>query len=167
MKHVPVPNDARSIRNRENAKNKIKVPGYEYPGPETDDPSVFILTPSAGSLEGPTVSVEAAISAPPKDLNRGGEVVVPQRLSEASWATSTLTMKDTMDKRHNLQGQFEADARFPLPVEVIFKPKANKKYVSRFRFTCEYGNFFDVILHGNGTFEEHEHAPLQPKPDKN
>jgi hypothetical protein len=166
VKHVPVPTDARAMRNRENAKNKVKVPGYEYPGPETDDPSVFILTPSAGAVSGPTVSVEAATAAPPKDLNRGGgvEEVVPQRLAEASWATSTLTHKDTMDNRYKSQGQFEADARFPLPIEAIFKPKGDKKYVSRFRFICEYGNFFDVILSGNGTYEEHEHMPLQPKP---
>eukprot|EP00605_Chrysophyceae_sp_TOSAG23-4_P000478 GSChrysophyteH1.ASY1.ANO1.537.1 assembled CDS len=164
VKHVPVPNDARAQRLRENAKNKIKVPGYEYPGPETDDPSVFFLTPTAGTVEGPTVSVVSAVAAPPKDLNRGDQEVVPQRLTEASWATQTLTLKDTMDKRHNSQGQFEADARFPLPVEVIFKPKDNKKYASRFRFTCEYGNFFDLMLYGNGTFEEFEHNPLQPKP---
>jgi hypothetical protein len=166
VKHVPIQTDPKAIRKRENDLKRIKVPGYEYPAPETDDPTVFIITPSAGQVTGPTVSTEAAINAPPKDLNRGGDVieVVPLRPSEASWAKSTLTLKDTMDKRHKDQGQFEADACFPLPITVLFKPKGNKKYASRFRFTCEYGNFFDVLLRGNGTFEEHEHEPLQPKP---
>ena len=167
VKHVPVPNDSRNARKKENEKVKIKVPGYEYPPPEIDDPTVFLLTPSAGSVEGPTVSVTAAIAAPPKDLNRAGAdiEVVPQRLSQTSWATETLTLKDTMDGRHDKQGQFEADARYPLPIQVQFRPKDNKVYMSRFRFNCEYGNQFDVLLYGTGTYEEHEHMPLSPKPE--
>ena len=167
VKHVPTPNDSRNLRKKENEKVKIKVPGYDYPPPETDDPSVFLLTPSAGSVAGPTVSVAATTAALPKDYNREGATleVVPQRLSETSWATSTLNMKDMMDGRHEKQGQFEADARYPLPIQVQFRPKDNKVYRSRFRFNCEYGNQFDVLLHGNGTFEEHEHLPLQPKPE--
>ena len=34
------------------------------------DPTVFEITPSEGSLDGPTVSVTAAIACPPKDVNR-------------------------------------------------------------------------------------------------
>jgi hypothetical protein len=29
---------------------------------------------------------------------------------------------------------------------------------------CEYGNAFDVVLEGEGTYEEHEHKPLSPFP---
>jgi len=167
VKHVPVPNDLRNARKKENEKVKIKVPGYDYPPPETDDPSVFLLTPSAGSVAGPTVSVVATIAAPPKDFNREGVAleVVPQRLSQTSWATETLNLKDQMDARHDNQGKFEADARYPQAIQVQFRPKDNKVYMSRFRFNCEYGNQFDVLLHGHGTYEEHEHMPLRPKPE--
>jgi hypothetical protein len=44
--------------------------GFDERGPEVDDPSVFEITPNAGLVEGPTVSVSAATAAPPKDLNR-------------------------------------------------------------------------------------------------
>jgi len=167
VKHVPVPNDPRNARKKENEKVKIKVPGYAYPPPEVDDPSVFLLTPSAGSVAGPTVSVAASTAAPPKDFNREGALleVVPQRLAKTSWATETLDLKDTIEARLAKQGEFEADARFPQPIQVQFRPKDNKVYMSRFRFNCEYGNQFDVILYGNGTYEEHEHMPLRPQPE--
>lgn len=44
----------------------IRVKGFEDKGPEEDDPSVFIITPNSGSVEGPTVSVASAVAAPPK-----------------------------------------------------------------------------------------------------
>jgi hypothetical protein len=47
------------------------VKGFEGPNvPEVDDPAVFEITPNQGTLLGPTVSVAAAIAAPPKDYNR-------------------------------------------------------------------------------------------------
>jgi hypothetical protein len=48
----------------------IRVKGFEQIIPEVDDPSVFDITPNSGLVEGPTVSVAAALSAPPKDYNR-------------------------------------------------------------------------------------------------
>ena len=48
----------------------IKVPGFVVPEPEIDDPDAFLVTPSAGLVSGPTVSVVAATAALPKDYNR-------------------------------------------------------------------------------------------------
>jgi hypothetical protein len=48
----------------------IRVKGFEERGPEVDDPSVFTITPDCGEVSGPTVSVTAAVAAPPKDFNR-------------------------------------------------------------------------------------------------
>ena len=92
--------------------------------------------------------------------------MVPQRLSETSWSTATLSFQDTIQKRHTQQHQTASDACYPQPVRVTFNPSKSGKYSSRFRFTCEFGNSFDVLLQGRGTFEEHEHAPLYPSPDK-
>jgi hypothetical protein len=47
----------------------IRVKGFEKVS-ETDDPSVFQISPNNGVVEGPTVSVTAAMAAPPKDYNR-------------------------------------------------------------------------------------------------
>lgn len=48
----------------------IKVPGFEPKYTEVDDPSVFEISPRNGVVMGPTVSVTAAVAAPPKDFNR-------------------------------------------------------------------------------------------------
>jgi len=47
----------------------IRVKGFEKV-PETDDPEAFSITPQVGTIDGPTVSVAAAMAAPPKDYNR-------------------------------------------------------------------------------------------------
>ena len=126
------------------------------------------------------------MGAPPKDVNRFVDhAMVQQRLSEATWhentlpsggrkgstsATAfghaTLTMKDTLQQRFEDAAASDAriDALYPMPIQITFKPRKNLRYNSRFRFTCEYGNAFDVILQGEGTYEEHEHQPLQPFP---
>lgn len=176
----------------------IRVKGFEQV-PEEDDPSVFSLSPDCGLVDGPTVSVAAAMAAPPKDYNNhsvshgktaaktasaakpslqdtlnssnlalmnGEEAgrIVPERVVESSWATNTLTLRDAVDLKHNLQHQSEADACYPMPITILFKPKKNVRYCSRFRFSCEFANSFDVVLQGEGTFEEHEHKPLNPVP---
>ena len=51
-----------------------------------------------------------------------------------------------------------------MPINIIFKPRKNLRYCSRFRFSCQYGNDFDVILRGEGTYEEQEHEPIEPEP---
>lgn len=163
LSHVPGAGSSKKV-------TAIRVRGFEDnnrlkdKGPELDDPNVFEITPTGGILDGPTVSVAAAISAPPKDQSRSENGIVPQRFAQTSWALSTLTVGDTLQLRHNKQHQFEADAFFPEPVKIVFKPKKNAKYSSRFRFSCEFGNAFDIILQGEGTFEEHEHKPLYPAP---
>lgn len=142
----------------------IRVKGFEQI-PETDDPDVFVITPNAGLVDGPTVSVAAAMAAPPKDYNRKNDVsIVPERLVESSWASSTLTIKDAVDQKYRSQHQSEADACFPMPLNILFKPKKNVRYTSRFRFSCEFANTFDLVLQGEGTFEENEHRPLNPVP---
>eukprot|EP01033_Poteriospumella_lacustris_P001452 gene1452-1054_t len=143
----------------------IRVKGFEQI-PEEDDPEVFTVTPNAGSVEGPTVSIAAAMAAPPKDYNRAPleNSVVPERLVQASWATNTLTIKDAVDLKHKQQHQNEADACFPMPITIHFHPKRNVRYCSRFRFSCEFANSFDLVVQGEGTYEEHEHRPLNPIP---
>lgn len=93
--------------------------------------------------------------------------MVPQRLSETSWSTSTLSFGDTVAKRHQEQHKTASDACYPQPVKVRFAPTTKGLYSSRFRFSCDFGNSFDVLLQGRGTFEEMEHAPLRPEPDNN
>jgi hypothetical protein len=75
-----------------------------------------------------------------------------------------MTMKDTLVAKHDDQHQSEADARFPLPLTIRFAPTKNTMYCSRFRFSCEFGNSFELVLQGEGTYEEHEHKPLNPIP---
>lgn len=48
----------------------IRVRGFSELAPEVDDPSVFEISPDAGLVLGPTVSVVAAVAAPPRDYNR-------------------------------------------------------------------------------------------------
>lgn len=51
--------------------SSIRVKGFEPKGPpQIDDPSVFVITPDQGRVQGPTVSVTAAMAAPPTDVNR-------------------------------------------------------------------------------------------------
>lgn len=92
--------------------------------------------------------------------------IVSERLVESSWATKTLSIADTLELRHKSQGKSTAttEALYPAPISITFSPKKNKKYCSRFRFVCEFANSFDVVLQGEGTFEEHEHRPLNPMP---
>lgn len=90
--------------------------------------------------------------------------VIEQRPIKTSWATMKLTMNDSLVERHQSSRKNEIDARYPIPISIAFKPSRNVKYSSRFRFSCEYGNSFDVLLEGVGTFEEHEHKPLYPVP---
>ena len=94
------------------------------------------------------------------------DFIVPQRLIESSWASNTLTMNDSLELRYKngSEHNFEADAKYPLPLIVTFSPARSVRYSSRFRFTCEYGNNFDILLEGDGTYEEHEHKPISPIP---
>jgi len=48
----------------------IRVKGFDEKVPDLDDPTVFEITPDRGLVRGPTVSVTAAVAAPPKDFNR-------------------------------------------------------------------------------------------------
>lgn len=172
----------------------IRVKGFEKV-PEVDDPTVFTISPMNGIVEGPTVSVAATMSAPPKDYNRKENTIVPERLVQSSWATNTLSINDTLTLRHQnnftltnggggngsmkIQGTIiplgetaggggnpsaDNDIHYPMPITIIFSPKQNQKYCSRFRFSCEFANTFDLVLQGDGTYEEHEHQPLNPLP---
>ena len=143
--------------------SSIRVKGFAPLPEQEDDPSVFEITPNSGVLQGPTVSATAAMHCPPNDVNRK-QPVIEQRPVKTSWATMQLTMHDTLSERHNNSKDKEIDAIYPLPIVIKFKPAKNTRYSSRFRFSCEYGNNFDVLLEGQGTFEEHEHSPLSPHP---
>lgn len=63
VEHIPGANNGPRV-------TAIRVTGFEDKGPEVDDPSVFSLSATSGSLEGPTQSVAAAVAAPPKDTIR-------------------------------------------------------------------------------------------------
>lgn len=92
------------------------------------------------------------------------DTIVEQRTVKTSWALNTLTAKDSLDLRYCGSGAAPADANYPMPLTVRFTPKKNAKYSSRFRFTCEFANTFDLVLQGEGTYEEHLHKPLRPMP---
>lgn len=156
--HVPGAGGSRKV-------SSIRVKGFEDVGGQEDDSSVFTITPNAGELQGPTVSPVAATYCPPNDVNRKAEVaVIEQRPIKTSWATAKLTFNDSLVERHQSSHKHEIDARYPIPITIVFKPTRNVKYSSRFRFTCEFGNSFDVLLEGSGTYEEHEHMPIYPAP---
>jgi hypothetical protein len=107
--------------------------------------------------------------------------IVPERLVQSSWATNTLTLGDSLELKHQHKPSGNTLTRnlssmstesistgpqtcFPLPITIVFAPKKNVSYCSRFRFECEFANTFDLVLQGVGTFEEHEHKPLNPIP---
>lgn len=48
----------------------IRVTGFQQTTSEVDDPNVFEISPNYGVVDGPTVSVIAAVAAPPMDYNR-------------------------------------------------------------------------------------------------
>jgi hypothetical protein len=102
---------------------------------------------------------------------------------KSSWQTNTISVLDTLKQRHGSHAATDAnedspdfsstvvkfkDAAanlcYPLPITIKFTPSKNMKYSSRYRFTCEYGNSFEVVVQGEGTYEEHEHNPLTPVP---
>ena len=173
VEHIPAALDGTGAIKR---TTSIRVKGFLPSEPQFDDPSVFQLSPSEGLLEGPTVGIAAALSCPPHDVNRATSglegtttttVIVPQRLVETSWAKDVLSLGDTLKGRHESKaaaGAVPADAIFPVPINIVFQPTKNLRYQSRFRFSCEFGNSFDVILEGTGTYEEHQHKPLNPQP---
>lgn len=67
VEYVPQPDGFSAMR----ATSTIRVKGFEAKGrPQEDDPSVFLINPGTGVLQGPTVSVTAAMAAPPRDVNR-------------------------------------------------------------------------------------------------
>ena len=92
------------------------------------------------------------------------DTIVPERVVKSSWATNTLSLQDSLEKRHENQHESEADACYPMPLSIRFKPSKNQHYSSRFRFSCEYANTFDLVLQGEGTYEEHLHKPINPTP---
>jgi hypothetical protein len=145
--------------------SSIKVEGYKEKRPEIDDSSVWEITPNSGTLKGPTVSVTAAVAAPPKDFNRVEDCVVKQNLMESSWTKNTLSLGDSLRKRYSNDSASTADANYPAPLIIKFTPKKNVVYTSRFRFITEFGNSFDILLEANGTYEENEHKIHDPKPD--
>ena len=156
--HVPGAGGSRKV-------SSIRVQGFATPPVQADDPSVFEITPNSGALQGPTMSPTAAMFCPPNDVNRNAAVaVIEQRPVKTSWANKQLTMQDSLVTRHHQSKIKEIDPIYPLPITVKFKPGKSTRYSSRFRFSCEFGNTFDVLLEGQGTFEEHEHKPANPHP---
>ncbi len=99
-------------------------------------------------------------------------MIVQQRLVKSSWASGSVTTLDSLQARYAGRDQNDgsifkhaaSNICYPAPILIRFTPKKNIKYGSRFRFTCEYGNSFDLVLQGGGTNEEHEHKPLTPVP---
>jgi hypothetical protein len=93
--------------------------------------------------------------------------IVQERLVASSWATQTLSIADNLELKHHGKGGNKvnkSEALFPMPISIKFNPRKNQRYCSRFRFSCEFANSFDVVLQGEGTYEEHEHHPLNPLP---
>jgi len=122
--------------------SSIRVRGFPVIDPPRDDPEVFFITPSGGRIEGPTGPITTAM---PK-----ASVTAMQSRSFSSSALASQTINTS--------------PQLPTTVSIRFSPKKNVSYCSRYRFTCEYGNSFDILLEGEGTYEEHLHKPTQPPP---
>lgn len=68
---------------------------------------------------------------------------------------STVSWQDHLTTLSKLQADNEdPHHRFSRPVEVLFRPKLNQCYQSRFRFKVQGGEGFDVLLAGQGTYQE-------------
>lgn len=93
------------------------------------------------------------------------DAIVQPRVMETTWKKAT-SLVDTLQLRYNQQHEStnQIPILYPLPITITFSPKTNQYYQSRYRITCEYGNSFDFILKGKGTYEDYEHFPLTPIP---
>ena len=56
-----------------------------------------------------------------------------QRLVQSSWATNTLTMKDSLKLRHNKSSNNDAETFYPVPLTVRYKIKS-----FRWRFLLQF-----------------------------
>ena len=142
LSHVP-----RSARVAEGIDGDAPQPGA------IDDPAVFGWSCASGSQPGPSLALTSAAGCLPKDLNRKTDALFAQSLTALDTTVTTLTAA--------LQKATDHDPRVPRPITVTFRPTRNKKYCARFRFHVECGESFDVVLQGEGTYEEDTLQPTQ------
>ena len=124
----------------------------------------FLLAlPHSSSLFFFSLSLSLSLSREPS--------LITQSFSNSSSTAKTDFGNQTPSNYNNVnntnqsQQKMNSDVKHPTSITVKFTPRKNIRYNSRFRFVCEYGNSFDVILQGEGTYEEHEHKPLSPCPE--
>ena len=65
-----------------------------------------------------------------------------------------LTLSDPLAIRFKLNEDKKFGTRFPCPISILFRPKCNLRYRSRYRVICQYGNVVEFTVEGRGTFDE-------------
>ena len=126
-----------------------------------DDPDVFSFSEHKGTQSGPSLPLSAAGSCLPRDVNRLASPTFGQAQSatQVGWSGESYEI----DLAASLQRRNDENFRAPRPVVVTFRPKGDRAYQSRFRFTVSNGEPFDVILSGKGTYAENTRANPDPK----
>ena len=133
-----------------------------------DDPTVFALLQDRGVQMGPSLPLKLAAACMPHDQNRLETATIGQTVTALQWEGGTLVPSADTDANLTtltgfLKEKNDSNWREPRPVEVLFKPKKDVKYLSRFRFNVANGEGFDIVLSGQGSLAE-EVARPRPAP---
>jgi len=147
--HVPAipPKRARMVLDPNDELNQVHL----------DAPEVFAFSDMDGIQPGPTLPIKSSGAALPNDQMRLKNPVhtkTPMSLTWKSGDKMDLTLDERMRKQNDL------NKRQPRAVTVVFKPVLNKRYRSRFRLEVEEGSGFDILLTGEGTYEENKRKAL-------
>uniref|UniRef100_A0A7S2DBV6 Uncharacterized protein n=1 Tax=Octactis speculum TaxID=3111310 RepID=A0A7S2DBV6_9STRA len=147
--HVPVQQPKVSVLVQEETNTRVRP---------LDEPSVFNFSEWEGSQKGPSMPLESSGACLPKDVNRHGAAV----FSQTHTNITCLHNEADIDLASNLRRRNDDNHRAPRPITVTFQPKKNLEYQSRFRFEVAYGEGFDVVLSGKGTYEEDSRRKPEP-----
>ena len=131
----------------------VHVPMTKSSEDVIDAPDVFAWAHQSGQQRGPTLPVTAAAGRLPKDVNRSEDALFPQSITALSWKPNSdgetlTTLEDA------LRSQAQRNPRQPTPLAVTFTPTSNVRYASRFRFLVKHGVHFDVLVSGQGSYDE-------------
>ena len=130
------------------------IDGDNAPPDSVDDPSVFSFSEVTAHMTGPSLPLKSAAACIPKDFNRLADSLFAQTVTALTWRPGDDRDLAVTSLDAALKNEARTNPRMPLPITVSFKPKRNVRYCSRFRFDVHKGEPFDVVLQGEGSFEE-------------